>query len=424
VTPPDSRVRILGVADSDSYVKWGAATLARAPEHWQPRLVVLRTPFLPTPQQRAAAVDGLLDSDPEVVSLEELTRLVERERPDVLFLSLRGPLIRVALRAVLRAGRRRPVLVSGLPGISIPATRKALAFRSQVDLILLHSKREVREFPQVAEKLDLEQDFALATLPFFTTSYVPALVRDEIVFAAQAKVPRLRGERMAIVGWLAECAAAHPGLRVVIKLRAVTGEMQTHVEQFPYDELLREVESPPANLTVESGSMAAHLVRAAGLVTVSSTALLEAAAIGVPGLALDDFGVSGGLINTVFEGSNLLGPSSDLIAGRFRMPDPAWLDDNYFHEPSADDWVQKIEALVAAREAAPLRLRRLRFGQAGGRLRHVWDRKRALGSLDRSPAGYLALAVGYPARVIVRTVLRGRRVFRAFQPRSSAESSE
>ena len=141
MTPPDSRVRILGVADSDSYVKWGAATLARAPDHWQPRLVVLRTPFLPTPQQRAAAVDGLLDSDPEVVSLEELTRLVERERPDVVFLSLRGPLIRVALRAVLRAGRRRPVLVSGLPGISIPATRKELAFRYQVDLILLNSKR-------------------------------------------------------------------------------------------------------------------------------------------------------------------------------------------------------------------------------------------------------------------------------------------
>ena len=159
--------------------------------------------------------------------------------------------------------------------------------------------------------------------------------------------------------------------------------------------------------------MGAHLERAIGLVTVSSTALLEAAAIGVPGLALDDFGVSQGLINTVFEGSNLLGPSSELVAGRFRMPDPQWLDDNYFHDAADDDWVQKIEALVAAREIAPLPLRRLRYGQAGGRLRHVWDRKRALGSLDRSFAGYLALVIGYPIRAVARTAGRTRSLYRA-----------
>src|SRR5471032_1551278 len=159
--------------------------------------------------------------------------------------------------------------------------------------------------------------------------------------------------------------------------------------------------------------MGAHLERAIGLVTVSSTALLEAAAIGVPGLALDDFGVSQGLINTVFEGSNLLGPSSELVAGRFRMPDPQWLDDNYFHDAADDDWVRKIEALVAAREIAPLPLRRLRYGQAGGRLRHVWDRKRALGSLDRSFAVYLALVIGYPIRAVARTAGRTRSLYRA-----------
>ena len=424
MTPVDTRMKILGVADSDSYVKWGAATLARAPKSWQSRFVVLDTPFAPTPAQRAAAVDGLLDEDPEVLSLDQLAELVAREKPDVVFLSLRGPAIRVALRAVLGVPGVRPVLMSGLPGISIPATRKALTFRSQVDLILLHSKHELRDFPEVAAKLGLEQDFALATLPFFATSYEPDPVRDEIVFAAQAKVPRLRSERVAIVNWLAECARAHPELRVVIKLRAVAGEKQTHAEEFPYDALLSELPSPPPNLTAESGSMAAHLVRAVGLVTVSSTALLEAAAIGVPGLALDEFGVSQGLINTVFENSGLLGPASDLVAAKFRMPLDGWLDDNYFHDPADDDWVAAIERLVANHRRAPLPLRRLRYGQAGGRLRHVWDRKRALGPLDRSAAGYLALAIGYPVRAITMTARRARGLYRAVRRTVASVPSE
>ena len=420
MTAAGSRLKILGVADSDSYVKWGAATLARAPKEWESRLVVVDSPFVPTAAQREAAVDGLMDTNPPVLSLAELAELVASEQPDVVFLSLRGPLIRVVLRAVLEVSGRRPILLSGLPGISIPATRKALTFRSQVDLILLHSKRELRDFPDVAAKLSLEQSFALATLPFFATTHRSDARRDEIVFAAQAKVPRLKSERVRIVDWLAECARTHPDLRVVIKLRAVGGETQTHAEQYPYDELLNDLPSRPANLVAESGSMGAHLERAVGLVTVSSTALLEAAAIGVAGLALNDFGVSQGLINTVFEDSNLLGPSSDLVAARFRMPDPQWLDDNYFHDATDDDWVQKIEALVAARELAPLPLRKLRYGQAGGRLRHVWDRKRALGSLDHSFAGYVALVVGYPTRALARTARRGRGLYRAIVRRGVA----
>jgi hypothetical protein len=409
----NSRLRILGVADSDSYVKWGAATLARAPREWEASFVVLNTPFVPTAAQRAAAVDGLMATDPPVLSIAELTELVAREQPDVVFLSLRGPMIRVVLRAVLGVSGRRPILVSGLPGISIPATPKALTFRSQVDLILLHSKRELRDFPEVAEKLRIEQAFGLATVPFFATTSRADIARDEIVFAAQAKVPRLRSERVAIVNALVECARAHPDLRVVIKLRAVGNEKQTHAEQYPYDQLLAELPLSPDNLVAESGSMSAHLERAVGLVTVSSTALLEAAAIGVPGLALDDFGMSQGLINTVFEDSGLFGSSADLVAGRFRTPDPHWLDENYFHHPSDDDWVRKIEALVAARDVAPLPLRKLRYGQAGGRLRHVWDRKRALGPLDRSILGYIALAIGYPTRALARTARQGRGLYQA-----------
>ncbi len=409
-------LRILGVADSDSYLKWGAAALAQTPADWLPEMVVVETPVLPTEAQRLAAVDGLPGNQapPPVVSLAELGALIEREQPDAVFLSLRGPMIRVVIREVVAASRRRPVLVSGLPGISIPATRKALAFRSQVDLIVLHSSREIREFTEAAEKLKVVQQFGLATLPFLAPGKAELdEQRDEVVFAAQAKVPRTRADRLEIVEWLAACARRNPQLRVVIKLRAVGDEKQTHAENYPYDVLLGEIEDAPANLVAESGSMSAHLARAVGLVTVSSTALIEAVASGVPGIALDDFGVGRRLINTVFLDSGLLGSSEDLIAGRFHHPDAAWLDDNYFHAPGSNSWIDGIRQQVALRELAEQPLKRQRFGRAGGPLRHVWDRKRALGSLDRSITGYIALVIGYPARatyrISKRTIRRTRR---------------
>ncbi|MEJ1229351.1 MAG: DUF6716 putative glycosyltransferase [Galbitalea sp.] len=428
-------MKILGVADSDSYVKWGAAALARTPADWEKSLVVIETPLVPTEAQRIAAVEGLPEiiglgggSAPPVLNLTELTELVAREQPEVIFLSLRGPLIRVVLRAALSVTTTRPVIVSGLPGISIPATRKALTFRSQVDLIVLHSKHEIHEFIEVAKYLKIEQEFGLATLPFLESHpQLPSVltgVRDEIVFAAQAKVPRILSERIAILNWLAECARRHPDVRVVVKLRAIGDEKQTHAEQHPYDALLAELHDRPQNLVAEAGSMSAHLSRAIGLVTVSSTAMIEAAALGIPGLALDDFGVSGKLINTVFENSNLFGSSRDLIDAAFRHPDPAWLDDNYFHDESENDWIQRIELLVVARAEGRLRLKRQRFGRAGGRLRHVWDRKRALGALDRSPGGYLALVIGYPARQALRIARRTRGLIRGARRRLSADPTE
>jgi hypothetical protein len=210
---------------------------------------------------------------------------------------------------------------------------------------------------------------------------------------------------------------------VVVKVRATHGEQQTHAETHDYAELMAELQPPaPANLVVEGGAMSAHLVGASGLVTVSSTAAIEAVALGRPVLALDDFGVGPALINTVFEGSGLLGASADLIAGRFMQPSADWLDDNYFHSGTADDWVQKVRALLEIRAAGEFPVKPLKRGTAGGKLRRAWDRKRALGRFDRSWAGMIALAVGMPAMVTLRSFRRTRRVVRrALQMRASLD---
>lgn len=407
-------MRVLGIVDSDSFTKWGASVLDRMPADWHSRLVVIRTPALPSHRQLAAALTGtrFAGGIVPVVDLAAVAEMVAREQPDVVLLSVRGPVVRVLVRTIAAAGGKRPVIVSGLPGISIPETMLALYYRSQVDVFLLHSKREVAAFQSLAAVLGIQQDFGLATLPFLAAGRREQSHGDDIVFAAQAKVPRTLEDRQMLVRWLAETARRHPDRRVVVKLRGAAGEAQTHAERHPLDLILAGLEDAPANLIASTGPMSEHLASAAALVTVSSTAAIEAVAMGIPVLALDDFGVSKRLINLVFEGSGLLGGSDALFEGDFRMPDEGWLDANYFHSPSDETWIDAIQAAALRRERGELVLRPQFRGSLGGNLRRVWDRKIALGPYDRSLGGYLALAVGMPLRGAVRRIRSLRRRFR------------
>jgi hypothetical protein len=326
--------------------------------------------------------------------------------------------------------------VSGFPGLTIPAEDKAVIYREQADLVVLHSRREVREFRAIAERLDIDSvEFGLATLPFLRTaarqtigaaaanvassSSVVASVaevdRTDLVFAAQAKVPFEREDRVQMLRWLTDAARRRPNRRVVVKVRARAGEAQTHREEHDYGALLADAEvraelggTLPANLVVEDGPMSDHLARASALVTVSSTAVLEAIADGVPALLIEDFGITPKLINTVFEGSGLFAGADLLVAGEVRHPDPEWLDDNYFHGPHADDWLARLDALVTRRRAAGLVLAARRHNLAGGSLRRAFERKRMLGGHDRSVAGLLAMVVAVPTRWCVRRVRRVR----------------
>jgi hypothetical protein len=398
--PITETTRALVVADSDSYLKWGAGVLGELPPEWEAELVILVTPVLPSAEQIASALAAtpLRGDALRVLGIREVLDAVRHGGPDVVVVSTRGPVARGLIQELGALGPRRPVIVTGMPGISIPATKRAVIYRAQADLLLLHSRREVREFTELAERRGVELAFGLATLPFLTGRRSER-AKTDVVFAAQAKVPVRRDDRVALLEVLADAARQNPQIRVVVKVRAQVGEQQTHFERFAFPDLLHEmIPEPPQNLVVSAGPMDAQLDTALALVTVSSTAIVEAVDRAVPVLAIDDFGIGKALINEAFVGSGLLGPSSDLLALRFREAEDGWRDDNYLHPPSDNDWLRQLRALVTERRAQGLPRRRRDTRGTGGVLRRAWDRKRALGPHDSAVLGYLALAVGTPLR--------------------------
>jgi hypothetical protein len=432
------QLRVVAVADADSFVKWSASLLGSVPGI-RPHLLLVKTPLTASAAQERTALAGAgLDASAvSRITFREAAGWLEAQRPDVVLLAGRGPFVRLMGR-VIDTLSRRPVTVAGLPGMAIPAQRGALEYRRHADLLVVHSHREERAFEELGRRIGVHVPTALATLPFAKTRarmLSPELARvsggrgvlvaerpadgllrpaegllrpaaTDLVFASQALVPMDREERAEIAATLVKAAKADPDRRIVVKLRSRPGEAETHLEHDTYTDLLEG--RRPSNLVFSYESMADALSTAAGLVTVSSTAAIEAVALGVPVIALDSFGVSKSLLNTVFVGSGLLGGRSEVIAGRFRHPHPNWLRDNYFHPQIESTWWQRVEELVAQRRAGILPPRTVQYGR-GGAVKAAWHRASVLGAEDRTVSGRLALALGAPATRAIVAVRAGRR---------------
>jgi len=421
---------VIAVAESDSFLKWSVSLLGQLPEGTRTEVVVACSPARPSASQRIAALSGTAyaDHDPEVLSPGQLLRRVERDRPDAVLLALTGPSVHAYSEALSRSAHR-PVLLTGIPGIAIPARRRAWGYRGAIDLWVVHSKREAEEYDQVRLQMGMNGRLGLATIPFLAapadilpaqeilqdpqpdgsagpgkafenssgadlaggTSVEPLQARatpqrNRVLFATQGKVPRVKKDRILILQSLARLAANRPDLDVVVKTRGEIGEFHTHHEPHHYAALWQELVEAgevhdPQALTFAAGSMAEQLANAVALVTVSSTAVLEAMALDIPVLLIDEFGVSENLINQVFVGSGVMGGLDELEQGDFRHPEIWWLADNYFHPKRENSWIGILDELIEAARAGKLP------SIAEGLNKNRSAKRRRLDRLRLTPAG-------------------------------------
>lgn len=344
-------VRVLAVADSDAYLKWAVATLGslelpggELAERVRTRTVVVRSPVLPTPAQVAAATAGSAGPDPDVMAIWQLRRLLRSEPFDVVLVAATGPVGQVVGRLVHDLPGRRPALVTGLPGLALPATAVGVRRRAWCDAFVVHSRAERDAYRAAFAAQGLEPRIVLGRLPFAAPAVGPGPsggARATVVFAAQPSVPAERAERVQLLAGLA--AAAARGLDVVVKLRATKGERQTHLEPYPYPQLWAEEHErlghPAGRLRFATGPLRDWLRPGTTLVTVSSTAALESLAAGVPTVLVADLGVRDDLLNPPFASSGLLRPLDELpaaVAAGVGGPDPIWAREHGLHDDASE----------------------------------------------------------------------------------------
>ncbi|WP_031068708.1 DUF6716 putative glycosyltransferase [Streptomyces sp. NRRL S-118] len=318
-------VRIAVLADSDTRWKWGALTARRiAPEDGRVTGFVLRGRATPTARQLAETGAGV--GAPREVTGAGFLRVLREEAYDVVVLALVGGTVQAMLHALAGAPPHpRPVVVTGYVGVVYEKLADGLLLRHGADLVLANSRHDAERFRAVYEGVGADPSAVVeAALPFLGGApYTPREDRDTVVFAAQPSVPATREERAYLLRRLTGHALLHPHREVLLKLRSRPGEHTTHLEEHPYQKLAR---GPlPPNLRLVHGHMGEVLDRTDLLVTVSSTAALEALHRRVPTAVLTDLGVREALGNHHFIGSGLLTSWDALDGGHRPVPDEAWL---------------------------------------------------------------------------------------------------
>ncbi|MFS4094507.1 DUF6716 putative glycosyltransferase [Streptomyces sp. AF1A] len=322
-------LRVAVLADSDTRWKWGALTARRlTPADAAVRLdgYLLRGRATPTARQ-LQEVGVRADSLREVTGVEFLRAMTEGSY-DVLVLALVGGGVQAMLHGlgnVLGCGRR-PVVVTGYVGVVYEKLADGLLLRHGADLVLANSRHDADRFRAVYEGVGADASSVTeVALPFlggkpYEGEHDPCTV----VFAAQPSVPDSRRDRAYLLSRLIEHARRHPEREVLLKLRSKPGEHTTHIEELPYQKLAQRTDLP-TNFRLVYGHMGEVLDRTDLLVTVSSTAALEALHRRIPTAVLTDLGVREALGNHHFTGSGCLASWDQLDAGHRPVPNEEWV---------------------------------------------------------------------------------------------------
>ncbi|MDB1087228.1 hypothetical protein PJ985_06555 [Streptomyces sp. ACA25] len=401
--------RAVVLADSDSRWKWAASVARRvAPDHALDAYFV-RTRTTPTPRQIAEV--GI---EPDHSRFIDCHELVDDPRPadaDVLIFGVAAGTTLSLLHSLgiaWRGRRHRPVTVSGYYGVVYEKMVDGLLLRAGCDLVIANSAFDAERFRDIYAGIGADPDSVVeAGLPFLGGArYDPSPVGRErpftVCFAVQPTVPAGETARSGLLQRLDRHARRYPDREVLLKLRNQPGEAVTHIERHSYQALYDAMPAPAPNLRLVHGDMGSVLDRTDLLVTVSSTAAMEALHRGIPTAILSDYGVREALGNHYFLQSGCLASWADLDAGTVPTADPGWAA---LHGVGRDHTFGAVrERLAALRAAGPLPpLRPYYTPERGGSYLEQLLAPRGLG-LDGRPA-----AVRPPAhlRPVRRMVQRG-----------------
>jgi hypothetical protein len=352
------------VATTDSYLKWAVGLNNLIPQSWRTSLVLVKSLQNPSVRQIELAVN---DPNSDSIVREHIFATVRRvmhTKPDIILVAATGPFL-VLFRWLLdlTPEGRRVKLVSGSPGIAYHLVGAPLRARTSADLLLMASKAELERISGALKDMAVTTKLALASLPFLDASAAKQKHEgpEVLIFAPQPDMPKTLEDRQKVLIELSRLRKEFPALRIIVKLRAIEGESQTHFEAHPYPLLSEQLAElgliSAGDFEFEVGTISEFLKNSnATLVTVSSTAALESLAMGNPTQIISDFGVEDALANAVFEDSGLVWSIRDYGLARLQKPNQAWLEKNYFHKKSEDNWVQALAQLTESKRVSPKRI--------------------------------------------------------------------
>jgi len=324
-------MRVLLIANFDSGLKYvgrladAVAALGAEPD--------IRVPTTVAPHKLGADQVAAATGRPiRYAPWDDLVRAAARS--DVVVPVFEGPTVERFLREVhAEAGGRMPVVGTGYVGMVLYDVVGGYLSRSLADVVAVNSRTDLAEFSRAARGLGMPEEnlllAGLALLPATTAPLRAGPIRT-LLFADQPTVPRRAVDRTYLWDRLLGYARRYPERQVLLRPRHRPGEDTFHtMEHSPV--AWAATRTLPANLVIEHAPIDTLIPRSDLLLTVSSTAALEAVAAGTRVAFVADW-VNDAALNPRLLPSGLLRRFDDIEADRIGTPDPAWLDDVF---PSA-----------------------------------------------------------------------------------------
>lgn len=297
-------------------------------------------------------------------------RADELARADAVIAALPGSEVRRVMhaigaqRAAFERGGRRPIVASFYNGVAYENWVEGFLSRAGADVHAMNGAHDRERCLPAAAAFGIDTDNIVVTgLPGLDRAV--AVERNaratepgpgDVVFAAQPTVPGSFDERRYLFERLFDLAEADPSRTVRFKPRLRPDQATMHdVLLFDEDvyQAVRRVRTPPANFEITHEPMDRLIARAGLVVTVSSTAAVEALAAGVPAALLGDFGLPDHYGGSYFLESGLITTLDRLLAGEVPTPDPAWLASRVVADGrNCERLVEATDTLVRAQAAA------------------------------------------------------------------------
>jgi hypothetical protein len=280
---------------------------------------------------------------------DDLTRL------DALVLGLDGRRTRetqLLLQSAWAGQERRPVLVSAYPGILFRHQLEGMMDRSGVDLLCLNAESDAALYRQGCAALGIDASNAeLTGLPILWPLQ-PRLQVPEgaaIVFFEQPSVPDNPIQRKYLCRRLADLAKAWPRHPVIFKPRTSPVEATLHRQHGEMASRVEKLSRRIPNLEISYKPSLNLLKRAGCAITVSSTAAMEAMALGISTRIVADLGVNESLGNHYFLESGALAGFDAIVRDPFTpVHDPGWLERQGYRGDGAERFVNALASRIAS----------------------------------------------------------------------------
>jgi hypothetical protein len=409
------------VAAYDSQLKW-AMNLARAfgSVGWRHTVLVASDVRHSLSHDQRATADGT-----PVVLLPWDDLVVRARSADCVVLAVQGPLVArfTDELAVLRSTSpsvREPVVVTGWVGLIIEKLAAGYLDRVASDVVAVNSVDNLRDFEQVARELDLPcGNLLLSGLPLLPAEPAPTATGPvrTVLFADQPTIPATLWDRAYLYLRLMDYARAHPQRRVLLKPRHRPDEGTFHVMQDHPESVLARLGPLPPNLEVTYDNITELLPTIDLMLTVSSTAGLEAIGQGVRTVFVGDLGIHEKHGNQVLLRSGLIAGFDDVIADRLPQPNQDWLDDVFIGH-GAGPAARIVDRVVELAGMPPDQ----RPGQAvaessylQGRIA-VRSRREQLPAIARDPSGTAGTGGRRLVSILMPFAVRAELLLRALLP--------